>query len=97
MHLNVHQKALFVKMINKGSYSSAAAAFCGPRDMNSSELKQILQEIDIQLDVPDNESESKAVFDLFQLVELLNKKTETLKIENQKLCTMGKEWKPITC
>jgi hypothetical protein len=53
--------------------------------MNSSELKQLLHEIDIQLNISDNKFESKAVFDLFQLVELLNKDNETLKIENQKL------------
>ncbi len=53
--------------------------------MNSSELKQILQETDIQLDVSGNKFEPKAVFDLFQLVEPLNKDNETLKIENQKL------------
>lgn len=53
--------------------------------MNSSELKQLLHEIDIHLNISDNKFESKAVFDLFQLVELLNKDNETLKIENQKL------------
>ena len=53
--------------------------------MNSSELKQLLHEIDIQLNISDNKFESKAVFDLFQMVELLNKDNETLKIENQKL------------
>ena len=53
--------------------------------MNSSELKQLLHEIDSHLNISDNKFESKAVFDLFQLVELLNKDNETLKIENQKL------------
>ncbi len=53
--------------------------------MNSSELKQILQDADIQLDVSDNEPKSNTVFDLLQVIEVLNKENETLKIENQKL------------
>jgi len=51
----------------------------------TSEIKQILQEIDIRLDATEDESGSKAVFVLFQLVERLNQENEILKIENQKL------------
>ena len=52
--------------------------------MSASELKQILQEINIRFDEIGNES-SKAVFVLLQLVECLNQENEKLKIENQKL------------
>ena len=52
--------------------------------MSASELKQILQEINIRFDGIGNES-SKAVFVLLQLVECLNQENEKLKIENQKL------------
>jgi regulator of replication initiation timing len=51
----------------------------------TSEIKQILQEIDIRPDATENESGSKAVFVLLQLVERLNQENEILKIENQKL------------
>jgi len=50
-----------------------------------SEIKQILQEIDIRPDATENKSESKAVFVLLQLVERLNQENEILKIANQKL------------
>jgi hypothetical protein len=51
----------------------------------TSEIKQILQEIDIRPDATEKESGSKAVFVLLQLVERLNQENEILKIENQKL------------
>ena len=53
--------------------------------MRTSELKQILQEINIRPDATENESVSKAVFVLLQLVERLNEENEKLKTENQKL------------
>ena len=53
--------------------------------MSLSEIKQILQEIDLRPDAIENASVSNAVFALFQIVELLNKDNEILKIENQKL------------
>lgn len=53
--------------------------------MRTSELKQILQEINIRPDATENESVSEAVFVLLQLVERLNQENEKLKIENQKL------------
>ena len=53
--------------------------------MSASEIKKILEEINIQPDAIENESASKAVFALFQLVERLNKDNESLKIENQNL------------
>jgi hypothetical protein len=53
--------------------------------MSPSEIKQILQEIDIRPNATENESVSKAVFVLLQLVERLNQENEILKIENQKL------------
>ena len=53
--------------------------------MSASEIKKILEEINIRPDAIENESASKAVFALFQLVERLNKDNESLKIENQNL------------
>ena len=55
------------------------------QDMSPSEIKQILQVINIWPDATKNESGSKAVFVLLQLVECLNQENEILKIENQKL------------
>jgi len=51
--------------------------------MNVSEIKQILEEINIQSDATENASGS--LFVLLQLVECLNKDNEELKIENQNL------------
>lgn len=53
--------------------------------MNASEIKKILEEINIRPDAIENESASKAVFALLQLVERLNKDNESLKIDNQNL------------
>ncbi len=53
--------------------------------MTPSEINQILQNINIWPDATENESGSKAVFVLLQLVERLNQENEILKIENQKL------------
>jgi len=53
--------------------------------MRASEIKKILEGINIRPDAIDNESASKAVFALLQLVERLNKNNENLKIENQNL------------
>ena len=53
--------------------------------MSPSEIKQILQEINIQLDATKHEELFKAVFVLLQLVECLNQENENLKAENQKL------------
>jgi len=53
--------------------------------MSISEIKQILEEINIRPDAAENESASEAVFALLQLVERLNKDNETLKLENQNL------------
>ena len=52
--------------------------------MSASEIKKILEGI-IRPDAIDNESASKAVFALLQLVERLNKDNENFKIENQNL------------
>ncbi|MBW2011980.1 MAG: transposase [Deltaproteobacteria bacterium] len=53
--------------------------------MSISEIKQILEEINIRPDATENEFASEAVFALLQLVERLNKDNEWLKIENQNL------------
>jgi len=53
--------------------------------MSPSEIKQILQVINIRPDAMKNDDASKAVFVLLQLVECLNQENEILKIENQKL------------
>ena len=55
------------------------------QDMSPSEIKQILQVINIRPDAMKNDDASKAVFVLLQLVECLNQENEILKIENQKL------------
>ncbi len=53
--------------------------------MSSSEIKKILEEINIRPDAIENKSASKAVFALLQLVERLNKDNESLKTDNQNL------------
>ena len=53
--------------------------------MSISEIKQILEKINIQPDAIENKSASEAIFALLQLVERLNKDNEWLKTENQNL------------
>ncbi len=53
--------------------------------MSASEIKKILEEINIRPDAIENKSASKAVFALLQLVERLNKDNESLKTDNQNL------------
>ena len=53
--------------------------------MSVSEIKKILEEINIRPDAIENESASNVVFALLQLVERLNKDNESLKIDSQNL------------
>ena len=53
--------------------------------MNTSEIKRILDDIDIRFDGVDNEKVSGALLILLELVERLNEENEKLKAENQRL------------
>ena len=53
--------------------------------MSPSEIKQILQEINIQPDATEDASVSKAILVLLQLVERLSRENALLKIESQQL------------
>jgi len=53
--------------------------------VNPSEIKRILDDIDIRFDGVDNENVTGAMFILLELVERLNEENEKLKTENQRL------------
>jgi len=53
--------------------------------VNASEIKRILDDIDIRFDGVDNENVIGAMFILLELVERLNEENEKLKTENQRL------------
>jgi len=55
------------------------------QNMSPSEIQQIFQEINIQLNGTESNSVPEAVFILLQLVERLNEENEKLRIVNQKL------------
>ena len=75
----------------------AVHKYYNPR-MSISEIKQILDELNIRLDPAKNTSDE--IFVLIQIVEQLSKDNETLKTENQKLrdainLLKGEQGKPI--
>ena len=53
--------------------------------MSPSEIKRVLDDIDMRLDGVDNENASGALLILLELVERLNEENEKLKAENQRL------------
>ena len=75
----------------------AVHKYYNPR-MSISEIKQILDELNIRLDPAKNTSDE--IFVLIRIVEQLSKDNETLKTENQKLrdainLLKGEQGKPI--
>ena len=53
--------------------------------MNRQEIKKILHNLDVRVDILDKEALSKNLFVLINLVETLSEQNDQLKIENQKL------------